>query len=270
VNASVLGTTGGNQSLLNERADAWTAGFVTRPRFIPGLTLALDWIDIQLKDPITSLSLTQVMNACYDTTSFPNSFCSLFQRDKGGQIVGFRTPLVNAGAQGFNGAQLDLTYTFGVGGLPIVRWLHMSPNADYGSLTLDLNGFYTNRHDFTILGVTTPTRGNIGDPKVRLNASARYVRGPFTAYFQARHLSSGSSDVTLPAKSQEILTAKAYTVFNSSVGYDITKNVTAQFIVNNVLNTAPPTYAISLSANAALSTYDYLGQFFAFKLRVKI
>jgi len=270
VNASVLGTTGGNKSLFNERADAWTAGFVTRPRFIPGLTLALDWIDIQLKDPITSLSLTQVMNACYDTTSFPNSFCTLFQRDKGGQIVGFRTPLVNAGAQGFNGAQLDLTYTFGVAGLPIVRWLHMSPSVDYGSLTLDLNGFYTNRHDFTILGVTTPTRGNIGDPKVHLNASARYVRGPFTAYFQARHLSSGSSDVTLPAKSQEILTAKAATVFNGSLGYDITKNITVQLIVNNVFNTAPPKYAISLSANAALSTYDYLGQFFAFKLRVKM
>ncbi|QYE33079.1 TonB-dependent receptor (plasmid) [Polymorphobacter sp. PAMC 29334] len=270
VNASVLGTTGGNPKLLNERADAWTAGFVTRPRFIPGLTLALDWIDIQLKDPITSLSLTQVMNACYDTSSFPNSFCNLFQRDAGGQVTSFSTPLVNAGAQGFNGAQLDMTYTFGVGSLPVIRWLGMPEGNDYGTLTFDISGFYTNRHDFTILGVTTPTRGNIGDPKVRLNVSGRYTRGPFNVYLQARHLSSGSSDVTLPAKSQEILTAKAYTVFNGSLGYDITKNVTAQLVVNNVFNTAPPAYAISLSSNAALGSYDYLGQFFAFKIKVKV
>lgn len=88
VNASVLGTTGGNPSLLNERANAWTAGFVARPRYVPRLTLAVDWIHIALRDPITSLTLTQVMDACYDASGFPNSFCNLFQRSAQGQVTG--------------------------------------------------------------------------------------------------------------------------------------------------------------------------------------
>jgi len=270
VNASVLGTTGGNQALLNERANAWTAGFVTRPRFIRGLTMAVDWIDIRLKDPITSLTLTQVMNACYDTPDFPNSFCTLFQRNGAGQVTGFSTPLVNAGAQTFAGAQLDLTYNFEVGDVPFIDKLGFKAGGDYGNLTFDVNGFYTQKHTFEILGITTPTLGNIGDPKMRFNISGRYRKGPFMLYLQYRHISSGQQDVTLQPSSQQILGVGAYAVWNGSVSYDITPKITAQLVVNNLFDQSPPQYAISLNAGAALGTYDYFGQSFAFKLKVKL
>ncbi len=270
VNASVLGTTGGNRALLNERANAWTAGFVARPRFIRGLTLAVDWIDIRLRDPITSLTLTQVMNACYDTPDFPNSFCSLFQRNNGGQVTGFSTPLVNAGAQSFAGAQLDMTYNFQVGDIPLINKLGLKEGGDYGSLTLDVNGFYTQTHTYEILGVTTPTLGNIGDPKMRFNISGRYNKGPLTLYLQYRHISSGQQDVTLQPSSQQILGVGSYAVWNSSISYDITPKITAQVVINNLFNQAPPQYAISLNAGAALGTYDYFGQSFAFKLKVRL
>jgi iron complex outermembrane receptor protein len=270
VNASVLGTTGGNQALLNERANAWTAGFVARPRFIAGLTMALDWIDIRLKDPITSLTLTQVMNACYDTPAFPNSFCSLFQRNNSGQVTSFQTPLVNAGAQSFSGAQLDMTYNFRIGDVPFINKLGLAKGGDYGDLTLDVNGFYTRKHNYEILGITTPTLGNIGDPKMRFNISGRYHKGPFALYLQYRHISSGQQDVTLQPSSQQILGVGSYANWNSSVSYDITPKITAQIVVNNLFNQAPPKYAISLNAGAALGTYDYFGQSFAFKLKVRL
>ena len=263
VNASVLGTTGGNQELLNERADAWTAGFVTRPRFVRGLTLALDWIEIRLKDPITSLTLTQVMDACYDSGSFPNNYCNLFQRNGAGQVTGFSTPLINAGAQSFAGAQLDMTYRFQIGDLPFIHH-----GGDYGSLTFDVNGFYTKTHTYTILGVTTPTLGNIGDPKMRFNISTRYRKGPGMLYLQYRHISSGAQDVTLQSSSQQILGVGAYSQFNGSVSYDITSKITAQMVINNIFNQSPPPYAISLNAGAALGTYNYFGQSFVFKLKV--
>ena len=269
VNASVLGTTGGNQNLLNETADAWTAGLVLRPHYVRGLTIAADWINIQLSNPITSLSLTQVMNACYDTSSFPNNFCSLFHRDAGGQIVGFSTPLVNAGAQAFQGLQFDASYGIGVSDLPLINRV-LRRGVDYGTLNFDINGFYEDQHSFTILGVTTPTRGNIGDPKFRMNATTRYKRGPLGLYFQARHVSSGQADVTLQRSSQQIYGVGDYWVFNGSINYDIRKNVTAQLVVNNIFNIDPPQYAISLSSNAALGTYDYFGQSFVFSLKLKL
>lgn len=89
-------------------------------------------------------------------------------------------------------------------------------------------------------------------------------------YLQARHISSGAQDVTLKPSSQQILGVGSYWVFNSAASYDITKNVTAQLVVNNLFNQDPPQYAITLNAGASLGTYDYLGQSFIFSLKFKL
>ena len=270
VNASVLGQTGGNQSLLNERANSWTAGFVLRPRFIPKLSIALDWINIHLKDPITSLSLTQVMDACYDTTSYPNSFCTLFTRDKGGQVTGYSLPLVNAGAQEFAGAQLDANYNLAVADLPLIGMLGMHHGGEYGSVTFDVNSFFEEKHNSQILGVITKLRGDIGDSKWRVNASGRYTYGPLGLFLQARWIDSAFANVELQRSSQQLFSVGTYWVWNGAVSYDINPHLTAELSVNNLFNQDPPKNAIVLSGSAALSTYDYFGQSFLFKLRAKL
>ena len=269
VNASVLGTTGGNADLLNERANAWTAGFVLRPRWVPRLSIALDWINIHLKDPITSLSLTQVMDACYDSASYPNTFCGLFTRNAQGQVTAFQTPLVNAGAQEFAGAQLDATYSIGVADLPFITHIGLHRDRDYGSLSFETNAFFEEKHNTQILGVTTKTRGDIGDPKWRVNASTRYRYGPVMVYLQGRYIDSGYADVTLQRTSQQIYGVSPYWVWNGAISYDITKRLTGELTINNLFNQDPPKYAITLSGQS-LSTYDYFGQAFIFKLRARL
>ena len=269
VNASVLGTTGGNQQLLNERANAWTAGFVLRPHFIPRLSIALDWINIHLKDPIESLSLTQVMDACYDSASFPNTFCNLFTRNAAGQVTGFSAPLANLGAQEFDGAQLDATYGVSVNELPFVSRLGLDPRGDYGDLSFDLNAFFENKHNTETLGVVTKTRGNIGDPKWKVNGSARYRNGPLMVYLNGRWISGGDQNVMLQRSAQSILTVGSYWVWNGAVAYDLNKRLTVELAVNNLFNQDPPPFAITLSSNAALGSYDYLGRAYVFKLRAR-
>ena len=269
VNASVLGTTGGNADLLNERANAWTAGFVLRPRWVPRLSIALDWINIHLKDPITALTLTQVMDACYDSASYPNSFCGLFTRNAQGQVTAFQTPLVNAGAQEFSGAQLDATYAIDVADLPFVSHIGLHHDRNYGSLSFETNAFFEEKHNTQILGVITKTRGDIGDPKWRVNASTRYRYGPLMVYLQGRYIDSGYADVTLQRSSQQIYGVSPYWVWNGAISYDITKRLTGELTINNLFNQDPPKYAITLSGQS-LSTYDYFGQAFIFKLRARL
>ncbi len=269
VNATALGTTGGNKDLLNESANAWTAGFVARPHWVPGLTVALDWVNIHLKDPITSLSLTQVMDACFDSPAFPNNFCSLFTRDSGGQVVNFSTPLSNAGAQEFAGAQLDAIYTLSVGDIPFISHVGLRPGGDYGDLTFDLNGFFEEKHNSQILGIVTKTRGNIGDPEWKVNGSVRYRTGPLMLYVNTRYISSGYQDVTLQRSSQQIFGVGNYWVTNGAVSYDLSHNVTAELTVSNLFNQNPPRYALLLGGGTALSTYDYYGQAATFKLRAR-
>ena len=71
VNATALGTTSGNQNLQSEVAFSKTFGVVLRPRWVPKLNISVDYIDIALKDAIESLTLTDNLDACYDSTEFP-------------------------------------------------------------------------------------------------------------------------------------------------------------------------------------------------------
>jgi iron complex outermembrane receptor protein len=77
----------GNANLKNEIANSFTAGGVLHPQFVRGLTLTVDYVSIRLKQAISAFSPDQVLNACYDSTSFAtNPFCALVQRDATHQL----------------------------------------------------------------------------------------------------------------------------------------------------------------------------------------
>ncbi len=269
VNASVLGQTSGNSTLQNEKANSWTAGFVLRPHWVPHLTVALDYVNIHLKNPITALNLTQVMDACYDSPSYPNQFCNLFTRNSAGQITGYSLPLQNLGAELFSGAQLQASYGIDVAKLPYVSMLGLKPDGQYGNLTFDLNGLFVNEHNNQILGVTTKLRGNIGDPKFKANGSVRYRLGPFMAYLNGRWIDGGYANSQLQRTSQQLFSVEPYWVWNGAVSYDLTQKITAELSVNNLFNQGPPKNAYLLGGNQALATYDYFGQAFVMKLKAR-
>jgi len=58
------GLFGGNQNLLPEKADTWTAGVILQPRFIPGLALTADYFNIKVKNLISAPSFSGVLNGC--------------------------------------------------------------------------------------------------------------------------------------------------------------------------------------------------------------
>jgi outer membrane receptor protein involved in Fe transport len=269
VNASVLGTTGGNPGLQDETANAWTTGFVLRPHWVPHLQIAIDWINIKISNAIESLTLTQVMDACYDTTSFPNSYCNLFTRNSQGQVTSFATPLQNIAAESFSGAQMQSSYSIDINAIPFIDRIHLNPNVNYGNLAFELNAFFENSHSSEILGIVTPTRGNIGDPVWKVNGSVRYRFGPLMVYLNGRYVSPGVQDVTLQRSSQQIYGVGNYWVWNTALSYDITRHITAELSVNDLFAQDPPQYALMLNSSAALSTYNYLGQSFVFTLKAK-
>ena len=73
-----------------------------------GLDLSVDYIKIDVKDAIVSFTLTDILNACYDATDFPNAFCSQFTRMDNGQFPGvsaFTSGYVNAALRNFEGIE---------------------------------------------------------------------------------------------------------------------------------------------------------------------
>ncbi len=61
----------------------FTVGGVFQPRFIPGLSISVDYFDIEVEDVITRVAAQTIINQCVDLPTINNPFCSLFQRNRG-------------------------------------------------------------------------------------------------------------------------------------------------------------------------------------------
>lgn len=97
VNATTEGQSGGNPNLEDEEAESWSIGFTWEPRWVDNLIIGADHFDIELNQAITSLTLEDLMVACFDSANFPNnSACDAFQRDAAGQVVDFQSGQTNA------------------------------------------------------------------------------------------------------------------------------------------------------------------------------
>jgi len=77
----VAGVNSGNPALRPEISNSFTAGFVFQPEFIPGLSLTVDYYNIEVQDVIAGLSGQGIINRCYDDpTGINNEFCAVVFR----------------------------------------------------------------------------------------------------------------------------------------------------------------------------------------------
>ncbi|WP_294063207.1 TonB-dependent receptor [Sphingomonas sp.] len=113
---------GSNPNLQPEVSKSLTIGGVFQPRFVPGLSLSVDYYDIQVDNVIVSLTAQAIANGCYDQPSLDNPLCAVFSRWQGpgvgalgeqpGQILGnsLVSAPVNFAKRIRRGVDVNLTY----------------------------------------------------------------------------------------------------------------------------------------------------------------
>ena len=105
------GSFSGNTDLSEETATTWTAGIVLRPEFAPGLSLSLDWYDIEIEDAINTPEAIELAELCVDQPSLDNQFCDGITRDaETGFITGFSVQPDNVAS--FRTAGLDVALDY--------------------------------------------------------------------------------------------------------------------------------------------------------------
>ncbi|WP_086933495.1 TonB-dependent receptor domain-containing protein [Agarilytica rhodophyticola] len=105
----------GNQDLVEESADTYTAGFVWQPSFIENLSLATDYYSIEIEDAIDSFSNAEILRQCYgseDNFGDNNFFCQQITRDDDGQIVTLVQREQNLDSLEVSGVDTTLRYNF--------------------------------------------------------------------------------------------------------------------------------------------------------------
>jgi iron complex outermembrane receptor protein len=240
VNATAEGTTSGNAALQSEVAFSKTFGVVLRPRWVPKLSISADYIDIALKDAISSLTLVNNLDACYDSTDYPGSAaCSTFTRDPAThQITNFHAGYVNAGLLEFTGIQAALDYTWD---LP---WA-------LGSLETSAHYLDTQRLKSQI-ATASPIElagslggNNPGPTKSKGSIDMLYANRGFSWDWQGIFIGTMNLDNSLVTGSQNYLTVGHWWLINSTLGMKFTPQLQARFIIDNVFNKQPPFPALS-------------------------
>jgi outer membrane receptor protein involved in Fe transport len=78
------GFIGGNLDLVPETADTYTAGIVFTPTFVPGLSVTVDYFNIEITDAIGGIGADTILLACTQTSD--PFFCGLINRDASGSL----------------------------------------------------------------------------------------------------------------------------------------------------------------------------------------
>ena len=127
---------GGNPDLQPETANTWSLGLVLQPEFARGLTISVDYFDIEVEDLVGSVNPNLALGNCLD--SGDPFFCGLVQRDANGSLWQgqqgyFRRFNVNTGSLQTKGVDLTVNYT---------AYLDTLGLGDSGSLNFNLVGTY--------------------------------------------------------------------------------------------------------------------------------
>lgn len=188
---SIEGEDSGNVNLKEETAKTWTAGVVLTPRFVPGLSLTVDYFNIKVKDAIQLIPRQSSINECV-MSGGTSALCDLIVREDVGTPRP-RTPgtLYQIDAFPINSANIETA------GIDVQARYKTSWGEDS---SLDIALYYTYLDKLTLQsfagGDVQNNRGQLdGDGRLgagfkhRANLSVTYQTGPFSLNWRTNYQS---------------------------------------------------------------------------------
>jgi iron complex outermembrane receptor protein len=259
--ASITGSTAGNPNLDNEEADSWSVGIVYQPASLPQFRFAADWSEIELEGGIQTLSLSQLMAACYDSPSFPNvPACTNFHRLTAAEAAAQPGPARIAGdvANGFVTGYVNTTKIQFSGLIATGSYVFDLPR-ELGALNFGTQLYYIDEFKTeTFAGtVVTNTAGTNTAPRNRVNFDIGYSVKQVDLGVQARWTDGVLTGRGITIEDTEFLEIPSYTIFSGNVGYRFSDKVSLMLTVDNLLDKEIPDPA---RISRAIGLYDALGR----------
>lgn len=256
-NGQIETLAGGNPNLFEESADTLTIGAVYRPSMIEGLTIVVDYYDVDIEDAIGAPSLQFILDACHRGNSA--EACAIVVRDPAtGEIAAPFIPnriTRNFTALNARGIDGQVNYSFDIGSMGSISMNY------YGTYTLkseflpfaglpliDCEGFYAG-----LCGEPTPT--------YKHTMQTNWEYGKFTTGLRWRLI--GSLDV-FPTEQVSDLSDDigTFNYLDVTVRYAVNENLDLSLGVQNITGKDAPVLGSTVSeqANTFPATYDTLGR----------
>ncbi|MGF1456799.1 MAG: TonB-dependent receptor domain-containing protein [Alphaproteobacteria bacterium] len=276
VNATIIGSTGGNPDLVPERARSWTVGGVFTPIWVPGLAITVDYFQIDIEDRIENFDLDALFETCYDSTAFPNvDACNAFVRDpETFQVIDATESFLNAASSNFKGINMALQYTFDIAeAIELTPWemTNRWAQRDLGELEWRFNVF----HNITRTTDIVPTRpgdedvGDFIDPSWSGTFDTIYTRGNFRFFYRVIYqdsplFDSTGNDIFLDENDNIITDTDARLLHNISLQYTLFESTQIQLAVDNLFDREPDTFE---TADFHFGIAEELGRRYTFRVR---
>jgi outer membrane receptor protein involved in Fe transport len=246
-------TTGGNPDLEPESSDTFTAGVVITPDSVPGLTVAVDYFDIEITDTIGPINAVGI---CFNSLNTDGLFCDNITRDDTLNVAEVVQLTSNRGIEATSGVDTQLQYAAELP--PSLALLQ-------GGARFSINAIWT--HTFSIESqeniVTTvyDTAGYFGYPcradlfggtcsSNRVNSHFNYASGPLDIRLTWRWIEGTrnggplySADFGFPDPKLALPTVSSYSYFDLGFGWYFSESVLARFGINNLFDKQPPQMA---------------------------
>lgn len=261
VSATVQGLFRGTPTLKNEEAEAHTVGIVLTPSWlIPNLSIAADYFKIRVEDAIFSVTATQLAQACFDSPTYlPGSpDCQAVVRNNLFQVTTFTSGFKNIGFINLESSIVSFDYRVPMDYLGL---------EDLGSLTVSGSWYHLDTNELSTNGTQaglTINDGEFGDSQDEVAMTLNYNHGAFGALVNWNYQSEALWDIQQTSEFRDHIGPSAYSLTNVALHYDITDQVRARFVVNNVFDQEPPQF--TTGANS-IGIYDVMGRRFAFGLQ---
>jgi iron complex outermembrane receptor protein len=231
-------TGAGNDALEPETATTKTFGLVYSPSFVSGLSVALDYFDIGVKNRITAVSAAYEINQCY--VNGVQSFCDKIKRDSTGQISSLSRGNANLGQLGTKGFDLSVGYRL--------------PRTAFGQVGIRSESTYVDSYRIksTATSDWVNYAGEFGINRVKSNLTLDWNLGNWSATLTSRYFSgvkvhcwSASTNVECSNPNDAASWGTGYTklgamVYNDlSVGFALPWKGKLLVGANNVFNRKP-------------------------------
>lgn len=260
-NSQIEGLFGGNPDLDPEEAETYTVGVVYEPHFVDGLTVAVDYYDIEITDYVTTLAggVQGILNQCYLPANNPNQdpntiFCQATNRNANSGEPLVMANLANAGSLETSGIDIQVDYTFEVEAVP-------------GTFGVNYTGLVLDSWTFYAFDGAEPDncKGQFGlfcddpIPEYKHNMSFSWADGPFSALLRWEFIGEVADDDDATDYVVEDLDATSY--FTLSGSWDVNDNLRLTLGIDNLLDEEPPIIGDNQEqANTYPATYDPFGR----------
>jgi iron complex outermembrane receptor protein len=268
---------GGNADLNPEEADTWTFGIIAQP--IDGLTVSIDYFDIEITDRIGTIGAETQLRFC-GLTGDPFLCNNIRRNAQTGDLWLGSDPEASGLIVNTNANFGDVT-SRGLDFQAIYNWEMLG-----GMWTANFNGSRALKTEIAPLPGVNPDAtfdcaGRINtscqQPKWRHTARVSYARDKFTGSLRWRYtgeLSYKNTDDTLATTDQILVNngnkLSSWNYFDLTAAYEITENINITAGVNNVFDKTPPIVGSTLSLNAnSPGGYDQLGRFIHTRLSMQ-